>query len=103
MVKITNGIVTFDVTSGAFRSIFKRQGFRKVEDDGQMTMGEVAENATGNEVSKDETFVNDLMERPITQWNREEVKRFASIKGIDISGTKSISEAKERIKNVIYV
>lgn len=102
MVKITNGLVTFDVTSGAFKSVFKKQGFRKFEDNGQMTMDEVAEGAAGDEVSEDETFVADLTEKPISQWNKEEVKKFAQIKGIDISGTKNVNEAKERIKNVIY-
>lgn len=39
-----------------------------------------------------------MQEKPLSQWTKNEVKRFASIKGIDLKGTKNASEAKERIK-----
>lgn len=94
MVRITNGIDIFEVTSGAFESVFSKQGYMKVVDT------ETAEEVKTEEV---ETAVNvdefeELLEKPISQWNKTEVKKFAHVKGIDISGTKSIIEAKDIIK-----
>ena len=101
MVKITNGVVTFEVTRGAYDGIYSHQGFKPVEE-----VEEVAEEkvATGEDVDNrtdDEKFADELAEKPISQWNKEEVKRFAAIKEIDISGTKNANEAKEIIKSFI--
>lgn len=98
MVKITNGIVTFEVTRGAYDGVYSHQGFEPVE--------EVAEKkvATGEDVDNrtdDEKFADELVEKPISQWNKEEVKRFAAIRDIDISGTKNANEAKEIIKQFL--
>ena len=41
------------------------------------------------------------MEKPISEWVASEVKRFAKIKGIDISGTKNANEAKDIISKEI--
>ena len=51
--------------------------------------------------SEDDIFVEEILEKPISQWNKEEVKRFAAIKEIDISGTKNANEAKEIMKSFI--
>lgn len=48
--------------------------------------------------SEDEVFVNAIQKKPLASWNKEEVKRYASIFDIDLTGTKSANEAKERIK-----
>ena len=53
------------------------------------------------EKTEDEIFVEEILEKPISQWNKDEVKRFAAIKEIDISGTKNANEAKEIIKSFI--
>jgi hypothetical protein len=50
------------------------------------------------EKTEDEIFVEEILEKPISQWNKEEIKRFAAINEIDISGTKNANEAKEIIK-----
>ena len=51
-----------------------------------------------NPMSEDEEFVETILKKPLASWNKEEVKRFAAIKGIDLTGTKSANDAKERIK-----
>jgi hypothetical protein len=43
----------------------------------------------------------ELLEKPISQWNKMEVKDFAAAKGIDIHGTKNANEAKEIIKKYL--
>lgn len=96
MVKITNGVDVFEVTRGAFDGIYSRQGFTVV-DENKTQVQEPVEPVK----SEDEIFVEEILEKPISQWNKDEVKRFATIKDIDISGTKNAGEAKEIIKNFL--
>lgn len=90
MIKITNGTNVFEVTNGAFDGIYSHQGYIKV-----------AENIKVKEVKKelteDEKFVIDLKEKPIAQWKNEEIKKFALINNINLSGTKNSNEAKKTI------
>lgn len=96
MVKITNGVNVFEVTRGAFDGIYSRQGYRLVDE-----KVKAPEAPTAPVKTKDEIFIEEILEKPISQWNKEEVKRFAAIKGIDISGTKNANEAKDIIKSFI--
>ena len=97
MVKITNGIVTFEVTRGAYDGIYSHQGFKPVE----VAEKKVAADKDVDNRTDDEKFADELVEKPISQWNKEEVKRFAAIRDIDISGTKNANEAKEIIKQFL--
>lgn len=96
MVKITNFVNTFEVTQGAYDDIFKKQGFELVEDkeDKKETVEETKK-------TNEEAYIEELMEKPISQWNKEEVKTYASLKNIDISNTKNIGEARSIIKQSI--
>jgi hypothetical protein len=100
VVKITNGVNVFEVTRGAFDGIYSRQGYTIMNE-------KVAESAKtpkalkAPEKTEDEIFVEEILEKPISQWNKGEIKRFAAIKEIDISGTKNANEAKEIIKSFI--
>lgn len=120
MVKITNFVSTFEVTQGAYDDIFKKQGFELVEEaprkkkkatkkhvkeaveEVEEDEWEEAEEATEKDYkSEEEKYVEKLMEKPISQWNKEEVKAYASIKGLDISKTQNIGEARNIIKQSI--
>lgn len=98
MVKITNDVNVFEVTRGAFDGIYSRQGYHIVDEDKK---ADAFAKPTTPEKSEDEIFVEEILEKPISQWNKEEVKHFAAIKEIDISGTKNANEAKEIIKSFI--
>lgn len=98
MVKITNGVNVFEVTRGAFDGIYSRQGYKLVYEKAE---AKAPEAPAAPEKSEDDIFVEEILEKPISQWNKEEVKRFAAIKEIDISGTKNANEAKEIIKSFI--
>lgn len=98
MVKITNGVNVFEVTRGAFDGIYSRQGYKLVDEKAEAKAHEAHADP---EKSEDDIFVEEILEKPISQWNKEEVKRFAAIKEIDISGTKNANEAKEIIKSFI--
>ena len=98
MVKITNGVNIFEVTRGAFDGIYSRQGYTII-DEKKADSGVNAPEAP--EKTEDEKFLDEIIEKPISQWNKDEVKRFAALKGIDITGTKNANEAKEIIKSFI--
>ncbi len=96
MVKITNGLNIFEVTRGAFDGIFSHQGYTIID--------EIKEQVNAPEVlekTKDEKLLNEIIEKPISQWSKEEVKKFAALKEINITGTKNVTEAKELIKKFI--
>ena len=96
MVKITNGVNVFEVTKGAFDGIYSRQGYVLVNDDAPKQEAPAAKGKT-----EDELFIEAVSEKPISQWSKDEVKRFAAIKGVDIAGTKNVNEAKEIIKGFL--
>lgn len=99
MVKITNGSSIFEVTRGAYESIYKKQGYVPVDEKKELV--QEPEVPQKPDVNEDDLFVEEMLEKPIGSWNGKEVKRFAEIKGIDISGTKNANEAKEIIKDFL--
>lgn len=99
MVKITNGVNVYEVTRGAFDGIFSRQGYTIVDEAAEKKVA--AETPQEPEKTEDELFLDEVQEKPISQWNKEEVKRFAALKNIDISGTKNAGEAKNIIKEFL--
>lgn len=96
MVKITNGVNIFEVTRGAFDGIYSRQGYTILND---KVPGK--QEIQVPEKTEDEKFLDEIIEKPISQWNKDEVKRFAALNEIDITGTKNANEAKEIIKSFI--
>ncbi len=88
MIICTNGINTFSVTEGAFDSFFKDQGFKKVE-------------IKNTKVDEEDSVFDDVVEKPISEWTKQEVKDFAAKNEIDISGTKNVNQAKEIIKRYL--
>lgn len=109
MIKITNGTDVYDVTRGAFETIYKPMGFYEFDGEPVEHVDDIVDDVVDeqepgvepeaeDEQSEDDAWCNELEKKPIGQWNKTEVKKYASIKGIDITGTKSINEAKDRIK-----
>lgn len=82
--------------------IFNKQGYRIIlleNKDHVEDLKDVEEGAvdSGEQANPDEAFCSDVEEKPVSQWNKAEIKRYAALKGIDISGTKNAGEAKEII------
>lgn len=102
MVKISDGVTVLEVPSGAYRNTFKSLGYRIITEpkeapgdnprasEGHVDEAPEAEGATSE--------ASEIEEKPIAQWNKHEVKAFAQAHGIDLTGTKTIDEAKDRIK-----
>lgn len=95
MVKITNGVNVFEVTRGAFDGIYSRQGYHVIEEHVEAQHEEIPEK------TEDELFIEEIVEKPVSQWNKDEVKRFAALNDIDITGTKNVGEAKGLIKEFL--
>ena len=100
MVKITNGVNVFEVTRGAFDGIYSRQGYTIMNEKAVKDV-KTPEAPKASKKTEDEIFVEEILEKPISQWNKDEVKRFAGIKEIDITGTRNANEAKEIIKSFL--
>ena len=112
MVTISNGKTTHSVTLGAFNNIYKARGFHivgrpNVSAKETVKNTEVKENtdvAEAEEVDNNESvdendWVAELLEKPISQWSKEETANFAKEKGIDTSRARKLSEAKDIIKD----
>lgn len=122
MVTITNGVKTFRVTAGAV-NLYKSMGFHVVSDDLEgMTMEEDVEyaeedfekstretnthkekeNSDNSGMSKEDAiFVEEILEKPLSQWSNEEVKDFVKIMGIDTSGAQKVSQVRGIIKTYL--
>lgn len=104
MVKCTNGNIVISVTEGAYDSYFKDQGFTVIKENNavESTPTFVAPDEEENE--QDEgmlDYINELKEKPISQWTKKEVRDFASFNNINISETKNVGQAKEIIRDFI--
>lgn len=101
MVKITNGISVFEVTEGAFESIYSKQGFDKVDEEKKVNVTVKNEHAKGNEKSEDEKFLETIVEKPIGQWTKDETAKFVELNDIDTDGATKLSEVKEIVKEFL--
>ena len=95
MIKITDGREVFEVTKGAFETVFKNQGWQIVNEN---VIEPVLEQKA---LTEDEKFEIEVVEKPIASWSKEELKRFADLKGISLEGVHSTNEVREIIKNYI--
>lgn len=119
MIEITNGEVTSKVPYTAYESQYKKMGFRPVsdvaveehkdvtaveeeheeEDANVVVTDEVEEDADEeDEDPADAAFVEDILEKPLSQWTVDELKEFVRIKNIDTSGAKKTNEVRTIIK-----
>lgn len=115
MVTISNGKNTHSVTLGAFNSIYKARGYHiigrlnvstnetvkntEVEENTEVAEVQEAEEIDNNESADENDWVAELLEKPISQWSKEETANFAKEKGIDTSRARKLGEAKDIIKN----
>lgn len=70
------------------------------EDDSDVVTGE-DDSDEQDDVDEDEAFVEDILEKPLSQWTPDELKKFAEIKDIDTSKAKKVSEARAIIKKYL--
>lgn len=101
MVTIKNGNNIHVVTEGAYKEIFSKLGYEIISGKEEVSVEtpiDVDDNAMSEE---DMEFILGVEEKPISQWSKTEVKKYAELKRIDITGTKNVNEAKEIIKDFL--
>ena len=101
MVTIKNGNNVHVVTEGAYKEIFSKLGYEIISGKEEVSIEtpiDVDDNAMSEE---DEEFILGVEEKPISQWSKTEVKKYAELKRIDITGTKNVNEAKAIIKEFL--
>lgn len=88
---------TLKVSKGAYESHFKDNGWKPVpvRRERKVESSSVAE---GHNV---DDRIDIMLAVPLSQWTQQDVKYFADIKGISLDGTKSLMDAKNRIKKAI--
>lgn len=117
MLRITNGIITIDVTDGAYEEYYQYCGFDVVEcperpeereevftspapdsghfeDSPQPKMGE-----DDSEEDEDELDDEDLSEIPLSEMTTNQLKRYADELGLDYTGIKYKKELRSLIKD----
>lgn len=123
MIKITNGNDTYIVTRGAYETVYKGMGFypvgqepvvrstggdtpdvdeaapKRVEDVDVEAVDASAGpvEAKGSEESEDEKWCKSIRQKPISQWNKQELKRYATLNGIDTSGARTVNDVRSKI------
>lgn len=103
MVTIKNGNNIHVVTEGAYKEIFSRLGYEIISGKEEVSIETPDINVEEeNTLTEEELeFVLGLEEKPISQWSKTEVKKYADLKRIDITGTKNVNEAKAIIKDFL--
>lgn len=118
MVKITNGSKIFEVSRGAYDSVYKGLGFHvvgtePVEDKPPKektqvlheTEGDEEEDAPGETEDENEPGegldMDALLEKPLSQWEPDELKEFVRTKGIDTAGAKKVSQVRGIVKKYL--
>lgn len=118
MVKITNGSKIFEVSRGAYDSVYKSLGFHVVgtepaEDKPLKEKTQVPPETEGYEEddAPDETEtegepgsgldLDALLEKPLSQWEPDELKEFVRAKGIDTAGAKKVSQVRGIVKKYL--
>lgn len=114
MITISNGINVRLVSTGAFETIYKKKGYhivngskpvetkavKKTKEDVTVNEEPIESKSAKSEAIEDteSDWVTELLEKPISQWSKDETASFAREKGIDTSSAHKLSEAKDIIK-----
>lgn len=111
MIKITDGSQIIVVTNGAYDSIYKRMGFRPVEQ--VQEAEEIAKAASkameehgvpyvGEEQGSELTgLLSGLVNKPVDEWTKEECAAYVKEHNIDLGGARKESAIKAAIQNWI--
>lgn len=123
MIEITNGNDMYTVTRGAYETVYKGMGFYPVGQEPvvQSTGGDASDvdeavpervedvdveavDAPAGPVeteelkeSEDEKWCKSIRQKPISQWNKQELKRYATLNGIDVSGARTVNDVRSKI------
>lgn len=116
MIHITNGMTTLQVSKGAFKELYSKQGFVLAGDAPEVLEPEVlvtptvpaqdtedeAEDEVGDtqtdEEESDEYTLEELSEIPLSEMNFDTLRAYAALKGISTEGMRTKREIRLAIK-----
>lgn len=119
-MKITNGVDVLTVSKSAFENFYENLNWHKIDDSADVSSlgnnslsedikNENTENLSGNTtpitppnfppVEEQEPDERTLEEIPLSEMSVNQLRSLALEKGIDISGVKTKSELRHRIRN----
>lgn len=98
MVKITNGRDVLNVPKGAFEMMYKDIGFKVVGEAERAVIEEHVQHVEDESNNDDDSFVEEMLEKPISEWDKNELKRFAKVNGIEIPRGTTLAEVRNIIK-----
>lgn len=115
LVKITNGDVTSLVSRGAYEKQYKDLGFHIVSDkpekkekkaeakveDIPEPVAEPEPDEVDVEADGEDAEIEELLEKPLSQWSNDELKLFVTAKNIDTSSAKKTSEVRAIVKKYL--
>lgn len=93
-VKSMTGAVK-TVPKSFFETVLKSQGYEMVT---KNHMKKIELENDAEEVEQHEHEENDLESIPLSEMNSKQVREYAKLKGIDVTGAKSMREAREIIR-----
>lgn len=118
MLRITNGIITLDVTDGAYDEYYQYCGFEVVGSPERPEEREEVKNTSpapnsghfedspqpktdedDSEEDEDELDDEDLSEIPLSEMTTDQLKRYADELGLDYTGIKYKKELRSLIKD----
>lgn len=106
-VKVQNLYGTHTLIPEGALEAYRSLGFYTEKDEELVNSGFVQEEQVvtnsyvPEELSEDEEFKLSVERKPIQNWSKEEVKKYAAIENISLAGTKSAAEAKDIIKEYL--
>ena len=117
MVKITNGTTEMSVSMGAYKDIYKPQGYSLISDmpsEGSSRPVETSTDLVGKFTSHDHKNVSedkfdasedkyvsepeDLSEIPIGEMNSDQLRAYAKELGVDLKGLTSKRAVRDKIR-----
>ena len=72
-----------------------------VDDNAEDVEGEDEEEDEQDKDAEEAAFVEDILEKPLSQWTVDELKEFVRIKNVDTTGAKKTSEVRAIVKKFL--
>ena len=98
MVTARRGQHTVKVSKHSYETLFRRKGYRIVEDEKDMV---ILDTDTDNAVDNGESEEQEVETVPISEMNKEQLAEYAKEHNIDTSGARNVREARQIIQKAI--
>lgn len=104
MVTIRRGGHICKVSASAYNKIYKPKGYIVINTDATMqTKPQIDDGiySEENDIAEEDVTADDVETIPISEMNQEQLREFAKIHDIDLSGIKKLSEARRIVREAM--